>query len=1312
MKWPNLLALLLLCVATVCAAQEKYRAYPLYLEEKPRPDLATATVRDAEGFLWIATDNGLKRYDGYKLRVFNHDETNPKSIGTNIATNLLITSAGELWIIGHSLSRYNPDDESFTNFYPFAGRSARDMLEDSQGHLWIAGDAFGLVEFDPQRGEVLNRYFADSERGEIRDLAPSARGDSFWVASSGGVYRMSVTDRIARPFSLPLDFVPGTQTVRAICEDHTGLLWVASDAGLITVNPETGTTRQYHANPAIPGSLATDNLWALYEDASERMWVGTDKEGLQYYRPETDDFAHLPATLFTRNTLPPGSLMNIYEDVERNLWLALGPYGVYRISPDIEKFTNYRHSLEFSNALSFNNILDLLEARDGRIWIATDGGGLNVLEPSTGQFDHYLHDPTDPNSLSSDSVISLAEDSQGRVWVGTWGGGLNAFDPRTNRFTHYVRDPTRADDQTLSSNNIFRILPLDDDRLMLSTWGRGFQIFDPATEHFETHNPYASGDNPSGENYSINDFAISPEGEVWIGGYNGLESYSLSTGKFHPLPQALHSSVFDIHQDTKGDLWLATSENLVRYRPVANTLRSYTPADGLADSFVVSIEEDSNGMLWIGTRNGLSKFDPRSERFENFSEHDGLAGAQFNRNSHLLASTGDMYFGTTNGLNEFDPAHLPVNEHAPPVHFTGLELFQQTVVPGQSPWLQKPLNRTRELVLPYSQRDITFTFTALNLINPEKNRFRYRLFGLEDTWLETDSSGRRVRYTNLAAGHYQFQILSANNEGVWNSSARVINLVILPAWWQTWWAFAGYALLAIFVIYAFSQWRVRTNHMRERELQELVEQQTTQLRYANQRVVQLNSELEQRVVHRTQELSKEIEERRESEARAQYMAYHDTLTGLKNRVWLLDHLRQLIEQGQLPFALLYIGGDRFRRINDSHGHLVGDKLLGEVARRLRRLLPDSGHCVRLGSDEFAVVIDNVSNRSEAVTVANRIIATFQQKFSVDQLQISFGVSIGILFADKQYNEATQLLRNANIAMQRAKERGRGVYQLFDHDVLRTMLDKTLMEVDLRRALSHDELTIAYQPILHLKNHRLRSFEVLLRWHHTQRGNVPTEQFIAVAESIGLIFELGIWVLRKACLQINSWQAEFGLQNTPKIAVNLSPLQMRQADLLSRIDDVFRETGASPDKIRFEITESALMENTDTVDMLLEGLRERGIELAIDDFGTGYSSLSYLDRLPVQQLKIDRAFVTALVHNKNDTGNANEIVRATINLAHTLNMRVVAEGIETEEQRDILASYSCDYGQGYLISAPMDAVEATSYLRSTVIAKLVATDPVN
>jgi len=245
--------------------------------------------------------------------------------------------------------------------------------------------------------------------------------------------------------------------------------------------------------------------------------------------------------------------------------------------------------------------------------------------------------------------------------------------------------------------------------------------------------------------------------------------------------------------------------------------------------------------------------------------------------------------------------------------------------------------------------------------------------------------------------------------------------------------------------------------------------------------------------------------------------------------------------------------------------------------------------------------------------------------------------------------------------------------------------------------------VVFQPIIELASGELNGYEVLIRWHHPEKGMIPPDKFIPVAEDLGLIFDIGLWVLQQACRQLNVWRAEFPASRMPSISVNLSPLQLRQPDLIDRFDSVLEEFGVSGDELKLEITESALMENTDNVNQLLGALRERQIELAIDDFGTGYSSLSYLDQLPVQVLKIDRRFVDALIDQDDDAGGAQEIVRATISLAHNLKVKVVAEGIETQAQMDALCSYNCDYGQGFFIAHPLSPGDATDYLRRSLAA---------
>lgn len=901
--------------------------------------------------------------------------------------------------------------------------------------------------------------------------------------------------------------------------------------------------------------------------------------------------------------------------------------------------------------------------------------------------------------------MAIAEDREGYIWLGTWAGGLNRLDPQTGKVKRYMHDPQAADGQTLAENHVFRIHIDNEGKLVMAVGGSGLQIFDPKREHFQRFSAHPARDPDGLQNEHINDFLPSADGKYWIGGYQALELFSPATGRSTTPAVSLKHAILDLHMDRDGLVWVATDRGLFRFNPATGELARFSAKDGMADEYIVGIEEDSLGFLWLGTRNGLIRFDPISKEMETFDQHDGLAGMQFNRFAHLRTRDGMLYFGTNQGFSFFDPRHLPRNEHAPQIHFTELQVNNELQRPGDSPWLNRTLDMTDRLVLPSTADDIKLSFSATNLIAPMKNRYRYRLLGRSAEWIESTDQ-RSVQYSNLPPGTYRFQLIASNNEGVWTGSTRELIITIQPAWWQTWWAVILYCALFLGSIYSFSVWRLHLTVKRRQELEQQVSEQTAKLKEANRVVNQLNSELEQRVAQRTRDLSAEVEERKESEAKATYIAYHDTLSGLYNRAWLLQHLEKLMrahsessaDAVNHPFAILFIGGDRFRSINENYGHQTGDKLLVYAAEKLRQLCPEPAQIARLGSDEFVVVIDQVSDRAQIAALAELIVNAFQETTAIDHFRLMFSVSIGYVISDHSSIDPTQVLRDANIAMQRAKERGRGLSQEFDAELLQQKLDKAALEADLKLALPRQEFSVVYQPIITLNSVAASGFEVLIRWRHPERGMVPPDKFIGMAEASGLIFEIGLWVLEQACQQLQAWRELLGDAAPPNIAVNLSPVQLEREDFLERIDEIFQRIGVSPTNIEFEITESALLRHTDTVDDTLDALRQRGIKLAIDDFGTGYSSLSYLDKLPVQVLKIDRSFVNALIENEQTNTNTSEIVRATIALAHNLGMSVVAEGIETAQQLALLKSYGCDYGQGYFFARPLPPVEATALLQ--------------
>ncbi len=1292
----------------------RFNVHPLHLEKGPSGDLTFASVRDKDGFLWIATDNGLKRYDGYQFRTFRSDETDPTTIGVSAPNVLIEQQNGTLWAAGVNLNRYHPETESFTRYDISDQSNIRTITEDSQGLLWLGGEGFGLRAFDINEGEIKHTFFDKTYRGFISATTPHQNNHAIWVASRAGLYLFDTITHQAEDFKIPVSFTGALHNIRNITEDPQGNLWLAGQAGLLVINPTTRETKRYFASET-PGDLKADTLRSVFKDSKGDIWVGTDKQGVHKYLPKTDSFLHIPASLSDHNAFPPGAIHHIHEDNTGNMWFSVARYGVYRISQHIEKFRVFRHDGAIDNSLSFDNILDLHEDKKGRLWIATDGGGLNRYDPHTKKFTHYKHDANNINSISNNSVLSIAEDDEGYIWLGTWAGGLNRLNPVTDEFIHFRTDPAANINDVIANDNVFRIHIDDDGLLYLSLWHAGLQTYNPKTKKFAAFFPHGQGKESGIVNELINDFIPASQNNYWLGGHRGLEHFDAANKSFRKIDIHGIESILGLYLDVKNILWIATSKGLIRYNPETDHSKFYTTQDGLADNFVLSIEEDEQGYLWFGTRRGLNRFNPRTEKFETFTENDGLASSQFNRYSHLYTKDKIMYFGGNAGLSYFNPSHLPKNTNTPKIYITNLLLSQTVVTPGKTHLLDKHINTIEKLILPYDQREITLEFSALNFISPEKNRYRYRLLGFDEEWIQTDSNRRRSHYTNLSPGKYIYQLTGSNNEGIWSSPVKELHLTILPPWWQTWWMRSIYGLLLVVIMYAFSYWRLRFIRLRGKRLKRLVGEKTTEilkqkrdLEYANHAITKLNLALEYRVEKRTSELLVEVEERKLAEEKLFHMAFHDPLTNLPNRAWLLDKLKQLLKRASTSnkkFALFFLDGDRFKQINDTHGHLLGDLLLQAAAKRLIDILPKEAHAIRLGGDEFTIIIDNVDSERQAKDAAQNIISSFEKPFFLEHIQMNFRVSIGILICGKQYSQPSQVLRDADIAMYRAKDIGRCTYQMFDSKMLEHTLATAAIEADLYKALKLKQFKVVFQPIIIIATGALSGFEALLRWHHPEKGLISPDKFIPIAEDLGLIYEIGLWVLEQACLQHILWSKESKHQNMPSMSVNLSTLQLGQPDFLPSIDQIFKKTNVDTRRIKLEITESTLMENTDIINKLLGALRERGIELAIDDFGTGYSSLTYLDKLPVQVLKIDQSFVSALIDNNEEAKSANEIVKATISLAHNLKIRVVAEGIETRVQRKILSDLKCDYGQGLLISPPLSARDATVFLSRSEVESL-------
>ena len=433
----------------------------------------------------------------------------------------------------------------------------------------------------------------------------------------------------------------------------------------------------------------------------------------------------------------------------------------------------------------------------------------------------------------------------------------------------------------------------------------------------------------------------------------------------------------------------------------------------------------------------------------------------------------------------------------------------------------------------------------------------------------------------------------------------------------------------------------------------------------------------------------DITARKKADEQHMYDAFHDPLTGLPNRALFMDRLQHVITASQRRpvtpnYAVFFLDLDRFKIINDSHGHTIGDQLLVVVGRKLADCIRPGDTIARLGGDEFAILLENISDPAYTVNVAERIREKLAVPLDIKGHKIFTSISIGIALGSEGYERPEQVLRDADIAMYEAKGRGNASYEIFDTKMHANILDRMQLVADLQGAVDNKELTLYYQPIIDLKKQQLTGFEALVRWNHPTRGLIYPMEFIPLAEEHGLIYQIGAWILHEACRELKLLQIRYPAQPPLSMSINISSRQFSQQDLVGILSGFLTETGVDPHTLILEITESMIMENVDAAVETMNRLRKMGIQLHIDDFGTGHSSLSYLQLFPVSALKIDRSFINKLTAN----GANQEIITHIVSLAKSLNFEVIAEGVEMEHQLANIKNLHCGYGQGFLFARPM------------------------
>lgn len=991
-------------------ARSSTAAQPMYFDRYDRDSglsqLSVNTIaQDPAGFLWVGTEDGFDRFDGYAFRHSGHDLDGTTSLSSNYVASIqrdptgalwlatdgsgvlrrnstngaleplsMLTSAaqdvarvralrfdrtGRLWIGTRDagLARFDPQERAFVRFRhdpkdpaSIASDSIFAVLEDSSGMLWI-GTENGLDVLDPGAKRFRHQPLPLPQSATIRALLQDRSG-ALWVGTTAGLVKLSGAKRMptlfahvaSDPHSLPAN------TINTLLEDRAGRVWVGTTSGLALFDPARFGFEVYRNEPADARSLPDDHVVSLFEDRSGLIWIGTKFGGIAKWNPRTWSFGHRPG----RN------IMAFTEDAGGRTWVAVFDGGIAIVDPKTgQTITTLRHQPGKARSLSDDRVMTLLTDHDGVIWAGTMSGGVNRIVPQTLVVDAFRHDPANPRSLPAAGVMSSYEDSAHRLWIGTYGGGLAQFDRTTQTFRRVAPD---------AGNRVTAIVEDKTGVLWFGTDGAGLNAFDPVSQ-------------------SVARFRHDPRNP---------DSLSADT-------------VYSLFVDAHGTLWIGTRggglERLVGSgrNPKSVRFEHLTEKHGLPNSSVYGIHADDLGMLWMSTNYGLARIDPEDLSVRAFHRGHGLQGEEFNFGAHYASRSGTLYFGGGNGYNAFLPASLQFNALPPPIVLTSLTVVNRPALtgPAAAALTAAPLH------LPWRDDVVTFEFAALDFAAPAANTFQYRLEGAEHDWVDAGTR-RTVTYAKLPGGKYALSVRASNSDGMWNTAGFEIPLTVDPPPWKSRWAYAIYALIVLGIILLF--WHAHRSRLA--------------------REAAYSKRLEQKVRERTRELAAHASALEQANRRLEEASYTDPLTGLGNRRSLRQTATQMIANmprgGRL--ALLVVDLDCMKPINDDYGHDAGDRVLTAVGRILAGHIHGSDNVVRWGGDEF-VIAHACSDLDAAAELAERARnAIANHRFMIaNKASVRTSASIG--FALYPFVRAVpnllgweDVLRVADAALYRAKSR--------------------------------------------------------------------------------------------------------------------------------------------------------------------------------------------------------------------------------------------------------------------------------------------------
>ncbi len=807
--------------------------------------------QDSRGFIWIATRNGLNRYDGYHFTTYRYDAADRYSLSNNLVTDIAEDAQGDLWLATQEgLNKYERKTGHFIRYLhnehsanSVSSNVINRLALDALQRLWIATQNTGLDCYDLRKHTFQHFAHTDKDTNSISDnnvrsVYVDAQHRLWAGAAKGGLNLYDAQHHVFVKFpyhNLVTKAVTGDNII-SIFEDKQHQFWLGTqDDGLFLFDRDTQAFKHFAYDEKAGNGISGKTVYCLNSDDEGNLWIGTENGGLCIRNAQTGKFYRYQHDEVDVNSLNGNSVYGICKDRMGNMWVGAFSGGVNLWKKSTASFTLYRHNSS-PGSLSNNYVLDMFQDAGHNIWIGTDGGGLNKFDPVNGTFTAFKQQPQGKNSIAGDYVLVTKQTADGNLWIGTWGDGLSIYNPKTNTFKNLKPDPAKPDG--IGGNSIYYLLPTHDGKVWLSVFSYGLDCYDPKTNKF-THYHF-DGTNKQGisGNY-IYSLCEDHANRLWIGtSGGGLNLYNTKTNTFTWYQHDEHKNsisnngITDIVEDRQHHLWLATLSGLNMLDPETGHFTVYSRKNGLPSDIIYAIREDTNGQLWISTNSGLSRFNPQTQIFTNYSTEDGLQADEYKPHSALKTADGQLYFGGVNGFNRFMPGQVLKPYGFAPLVITSFQVANRALNPNPQPGdgknLAGDITGTRQIQLSYKQSVFSFEYAALDYASADKKQYAYMLEGFDDDWNYVDSR-TSASYTNIPPGNYTIKLKYRTSAGQWSPVTAPLKIIIVPPVWRTWWFVVLAATLLVAIVYVIFRYRIRSVNSQNEMLEELVKERTESL---------------------------------------------------------------------------------------------------------------------------------------------------------------------------------------------------------------------------------------------------------------------------------------------------------------------------------------------------------------------------------------------------------------------------------------------------------------------------------------------------